>query len=243
MRRILQLRVSDRGSFRWSAACTTNLRDDSRTPKIELMRDLVFTATCLRKGLRQIMRNLNEGNTARYSIAIIGVIGALLICSPSARMRLQQALTDAQRTQAARDTVGNFKLQNVAGGFMTNDDLKGKVAVVDLWATWCGPCIQEIPIYNELYDVFKGQDVAIVGIAVESPRGDIPLKVRQLSIKYPVLIGDNQAYQAFGRVQGFPTTLVITKEGKIYKRYEGAVAKKKERIKADIEHLLAEDSR
>ena len=189
------------------------------------------------------MRNLNERNTARYSIAIIGVIGAVLICPPSARMRLQQALTDVQRTEAALDTVGNFKLQNVAGGFMTNDDLKGKVAVVDLWATWCGPCIQEIPIYNELYDVFKGQDVAIVGIAVESPRGDIPLKVRQLSIKYPVLIGDNQAYQAFSRVQGFPTTLVITKEGKIYKRYVGDVAKKNERIKAHIEHHLAEDSR
>ena len=126
---------------------------------------------------------------------------------------------------------------------MTNDDLKGKVAVVDLWATWCGPCIQEIPIYNELHDVFKGQDVAIVGIAVESPRGDIPLKVRQLSIKYPVLIGDDQAFQAFGRIQAFPTVFVMSKKGKIYKHYVGAVPQKRETIKQDIEHLLAEDSR
>ena len=187
------------------------------------------------------MRNLNERNTARYSIAIIGVIGAVLICSPPARMRLQQALTDAQRTQAARDTVGNFKLQNVAGGFMTNDDLKGKVAVVDLWATWCTPCVQEIPIYNQLYDAFRGQDVAIVGIAVDSPRRDIPSKVRQLGIKYPVLTANDAAGQAFGRIQGFPTTVVISKKGKIYKRYMGTVPHKKERIKQDIEHLLAED--
>ena len=126
---------------------------------------------------------------------------------------------------------------------MTSEDLKGKVAVVDLWATWCRPCLEDIPIYNQLYDAFKGQDVAIVGIAVYSPRRDIPSKVRQFGIKYQVLIGDDQALEAFGRIQAFPTVFVISKEGKIYKRYVGAVPKKTETIKRDIEHLLAEDSR
>src|SRR5262245_27567322 len=189
------------------------------------------------------MGNLNGRNAAKYTFAIIVVISAVLICSPSARMRLQQGLTGLQAAQAGSDAVGYFKLENVAGGFMTSEDLKGKVTVVDLWATWCGPCIQEIPIYNRLYDAFKGQDVAIVGIAVYSPRPDIPSKVRQLSIKYPVLIGDDQALQAFGHPQGFPTTYVINKEGKIYKHYVGAVAKKGEKIKQDIENLLAQDSR
>jgi thiol-disulfide isomerase/thioredoxin len=142
-----------------------------------------------------------------------------------------------------RQTVAPFKLQNVAGGFMTSEDLKGKVTVVDLWATWCGPCVNEIPIYNQLYDAFKDHDVALVGIAVESPRRDIQSKVRQLGIKYPVLIGDDAALQAFGLIQGFPTTVVMSKEGKIYKHYTGAVPHKEERIKQDIEHLLAEGSR
>jgi thiol-disulfide isomerase/thioredoxin len=189
------------------------------------------------------MGNLNERDTAKYSFAIIGVISAVLICSPPARMRLQQASTGFPAAQAGRDTAGYFKLQNVAGGFMTSEDLKGKVTVVDLWATWCGPCLEEIPTYNQLYDAFKGQDVAIVGIAVDSPRRDIPSKVRQLGIKYPVLIGDDQALQAFGRVQAFPTVFVMSKEGKIYKHYVGTVPKKRETIKQDIEHLLAEDSR
>jgi len=172
---------------------------------------------------------------------MIVVIGAISICSPSARMRLPQASTGLQAAQAERDTVAYFKLENVAGGFMTSEDLKGKVTVVDLWATWCTPCVEEIPIYNQLYDAFRGQDVAIVGIAVDSPRRDIPSKVRQLGIKYPVLTANDAAGHAFGRIQGFPTTVVISKKGKIYKRYMGTVPHKKERIKQDIEHLLAED--
>jgi len=178
---------------------------------------------------------------AKYGFAMIVVIGAISICSPSARMRLPQASTGLQAAQAERDTVAYFKLENVAGGFMTSEDLKGKVTVVDLWATWCTPCVEEIPIYNQLYDAFRGQDVAIVGIAVDSPRRDIPSKVRQLGIKYPVLTANDAAGQAFGRIQGFPTTVVISKKGKIYKRYMGTVPHKKERIKQDIEHLLAED--
>ena len=180
--------------------------------------------------------------SAKYGFAMIVVMGAISIASPAARMHMHQASTGRQAAPAERDAVAYFKLENIAGGFMTSEDLKGKVAVVDLWATWCGPCAEEIPIYNQLYDAFRGQDVAIVGIAVYSPRRDIPSRARQLGIKYPVLIGNDATDQAFGRVQAFPTTVVISKEGKIYKRYPGTVSRKVERIKQDIEHLLAPDS-
>jgi thiol-disulfide isomerase/thioredoxin len=167
---------------------------------------------------------------------------AILTYSPSTRMRLQLASTDFQ-VQAGRQTVAPFNLQNVAGGFIGTEDLKGKVAVVDLWATWCHPCAEEVPMYNQLYNAFEGQEVAVVGIAVQSPSGDIPSKVRQLGIKYPVLIGNDQALNAFGRIQGYPTTIVMDKEGKIYKQYLGSVPNKEETIKQDVQHLLAEDPR
>jgi thiol-disulfide isomerase/thioredoxin len=169
----------------------------------------------------------------------------LLLAATSApdRMPLLQGSTRFQAARAGHDTVAYFKLQNVAGGFMTSEDLKGKVTVVDLWASWCEHCVEEIPMYNQLYDAFEGREVVFVGIAVESPSRDVQSKVRQLGIKYPVLIGDGAALQAFGPVQGFPTTVVMTKEGKIYKHYMGALPHKEERIKQDIEHLLADDSR
>ena len=178
--------------------------------------------------------------SAKYSLVMILVSGAISISSPVTPMRLQKPSTGLQAAQAERDAVAYFKFENLAGGFMTSEDLKGKVTVIDLWATWCELCVREIPIYNQLYDAFQSQDVAIVGIVVYSPRRDIPSKVRQLGIKYPVLIANDEPDKAFGRLQGFPTTVVIDKEGNIYKRYMGTVDHKQEKLKQDIEHLLAE---
>ena len=75
----------------------------------------------------------------------------------------------------------------------------------------------------------------------KSPLRDIQAKVRQLGIKYTVLKGDDTTLFTFGRVKGFPTTVVLTKEGKIYKRYRGTVPHKAEILKHDIEQLLAKD--
>jgi thiol-disulfide isomerase/thioredoxin len=188
------------------------------------------------------MGNANERKTEKSNLVTIAVIIAVLICLPSARMRSQQTSTGRQAAQAERNRVVHFNLQNIAGGFMTSDDLKGKVTVVDVWATWCQCCLEETPLLNRLYDSFESKNVAIVGIAVESPRRDIESRVRQLGIKYPILIGDAQTLQAFGDVEAFPTTFVITKEGKVYKQYMGASPHLEERIKQDIADLSAEDS-
>ena len=186
------------------------------------------------------MRNTNKQNTAKYSFVVIAVICVIFIGSLSAESLSQQGPTRSFANQPKRDIVADFKLENVAGGVMTREDLKGKVAVVDLWATWCALCIYEIPIYKELYKSFDSQKVAIIGIAVDSPRQKIPLKVTQLGIQYPVLISDDQL-TAFGRIQVFPTTVVIGKDGKIYSRYVGNVEQKAKKIKQDIERLLAAD--
>src|SRR5262249_9864567 len=83
---------------------------------------------------------------------------AILTYAPSTRLHVQKALTAFQAGQRGRQMVGDFKLQNVAGGFMTSDDLKDKVTVVDIWAPWCEWCVEEIPIYNRLYGAFEGHD-------------------------------------------------------------------------------------
>src|SRR5262249_2860912 len=133
------------------------------------------------------MVNPYKRKPEKYSLIIIVVISAILICLPSARMQSQQVSTGPQATRGQREPVGQFNLSNIAGGFMTSEDLKGKVTVVDIWASWCHPCVEEIPIFNRLYDSFASEDVAIIGIAVESSRPDIESRIRQLGIKYPIL--------------------------------------------------------
>src|ERR1044071_3224567 len=73
-----------------------------------------------------------------------------------------------------------FDLENVAGGKTKAADLKGKVSVIDFWATWCEPCWSEVPKYNKMLDEYQGKDVQIVGITVESPRADLQPKAKEL---------------------------------------------------------------
>jgi thiol-disulfide isomerase/thioredoxin len=185
-------------------------------------------------------KRLNEQSL--YSVVVMAAISGMLIASPPGATAAHQASRGSRAGQAQRAVVGDFKLPNVAGGFMTNADLMGKVTVVDLFATWCGPCIAEIPRFNQLYNAYQSRpDVAILGIAVASPRRTLQSKVQQLGIKYPVLIGET-TLSAFGEFEAFPTTVVIGKDGKIYKTYRGSTPNKVNNIKQDIEHLLAADS-
>jgi thiol-disulfide isomerase/thioredoxin len=134
-----------------------------------------------------------------------------------------------------------FDLVNVAGGRTKSADIKGKVAVIDFWATWCAPCIVEIPNFNDLHAEYKGNGVQMLAITVESGTLDkIKPKVAQFEMTYPVLVGDNKVVEGFGGQRGFPTTYVVTKDWKIYKKYLGMKANKKELIEKDIQTLLTQ---
>jgi thiol-disulfide isomerase/thioredoxin len=134
-----------------------------------------------------------------------------------------------------------FELENIAGGKLKSDDLKGKVTVVDFWATWCEPCISEIPNYNALREKYSGKGVEILGITVESgPSKDIKPKVEELKMKYPVVVGNDEVIDGFGGLIGFPTTFIVDKDWKVYKKYLGMTRNKKEQIEKDLQALIAE---
>ncbi len=116
------------------------------------------------------------------------------------------------------------------------------MSVIDFWATWCQPCIVEIPKFNQLHEAYQGKDVQVIAITIESDRDDIAPKVQETGMKYPVLVGNDDVVGGFGGIIGFPTTFVVTKDWKIYKKYMGALPDKQERLKKDIEKLLGEEN-
>jgi thiol-disulfide isomerase/thioredoxin len=132
-----------------------------------------------------------------------------------------------------------FDLEKIGGGRIKSEDIKGKVTVVDFWATWCQPCISEIPNYNKLVEENAGRDVQMFGVTFES--GDIDAvtpKVAEFGIKYPVVMGTDEVSEGFGGYIGLPTTFLIGKDGKVYKTYLGMTKSKKETIDKDIKTLL-----
>ena len=169
-------------------------------------------------------------------------VAIALSAIPSTRSAARAAFNKVfvWQVEGRLNNAPDFQLENIVGGFSRSVDFKGKVAVVDFWATWCAPCVAEIPHFNEIQNAFQTKGVTVIGITIQSPHSEIAAKAKALGITYPVLVGDNAVMEGFGGFHGFPTTFVVTQDWKIYKSYTGLLPHKQERIQEDIEKLLAD---
>ena len=114
-----------------------------------------------------------------------------------------------------------FTLSSLDGKRVAMKDLSSKVVVIDFWATWCGPCREEIPHLNKLYSDFKGQGLEIVGISMDDGPDVVKDFARELRMEYPLVMGSDELAEQFGGILGLPTTFIIDRKGNIVKRFVG----------------------
>jgi peroxiredoxin len=146
-------------------------------------------------------------------------------------------------TVAASRPAPPFDLPDLRGGKATLDTFKGKVVVLDFWATWCGPCIQEIPDYAEFWNKNRARGVEVVGVVLDSGEPDeINDFVREHRITYRQLLGNDQVMDAFGANQGLPTTFVIDARGAIVSKTVGSPPGKFEKLQRDVDAALSASS-
>jgi thiol-disulfide isomerase/thioredoxin len=108
-------------------------------------------------------------------------------------------------------------------GTISLGEQKGKVVLVDLWATWCGPCIAELPHLQALSDKYGPEDFLMLGIVLESgDPEDIQEFVTEKEVRYPQVLGEDGTKESFGPFLGFPTKYLIDRKGRVVKRYFGA---------------------
>lgn len=113
-----------------------------------------------------------------------------------------------------------FRLKDVNGREVSSEDFKGKVLLVDYWATWCKPCETEMPEFQELQDAYGEQGFAVVGIAMDTNPKDVAVFARKHRIRYPLLMGTPESQQSFS-ILGIPTSMVVDRQGIIRKKVIG----------------------
>lgn len=130
-----------------------------------------------------------------------------------------------------------WQLQDVDGKTVRSSDFKGKVVILDFWATWCGPCRMELPGFVELQKKYEKQGLAVIGVSVDQINpAEVKAFAQQSGVNYPVVLADAKSTQTFGGVEAIPTTFVIDRAGRIVKQHLGFT--EKEEFEKEIKPLL-----
>jgi len=132
-------------------------------------------------------------------------------------------LYPAQQEAKARD----FEVTLMNGETFSLSDHQGEVVVLNIWATWCAPCLEEMPDFVDLYETYREQGLMVLGVSIDK-RGEAAVQpfVDKLNVTYPIVIDRGTIMDKYGPTMGIPTTYIIGREGNLQYFAVGALTKK-----------------
>jgi len=116
----------------------------------------------------------------------------------------------------------NWQLRDINGEPISLADFKGKVVILDFWATWCPPCRKEIPGLVTLQRKYQDKGLVIIGVSLDQ-QGPSVVKpfMRELGMNYRVVMGDEKIVSDYGGIEAIPTTFIIDRQGKVVTVHQG----------------------
>ncbi len=151
--------------------------------------------------------------------------------------------TSTKTSSSNSSSLPEFSASTVEGKNLSHKDLLGNVTVINYWGTWCPPCVEEIPHFQETYEDLSGKKFTILGIAIPQPRGsrgtldDVKSFMKKHEMTYPVVMHDSipmdKFQEEYGRISGLPTTLVLDQSGQLKNSFIGYTSKEKLRNAVD----------
>jgi cytochrome c biogenesis protein CcmG/thiol:disulfide interchange protein DsbE len=178
-------------------------------------------------------------------LTVAALIGVTIYADHATRLHPKTGMTVSASSVAGKPEP-DLKLKDLDGKDVSLADLKGKVVLVNFWATWCDPCRVEIPWLIEVQAKYGSRGFTVVGIAmddegksavapfVEKERFDV--SGQQLPMSYPIWLGSDEAADKFGGILGYPTSFLISRDGKQVEKYQGLL--NYDQLVKDIESQL-----
>ena len=171
-------------------------------------------------------------------LIIVALLLVLLVsCSTGNANKSDTPKLDTSNRKEAPD----FTLPTLDGGALSLSDFKGKVVLLDFWATWCGPCRRSTPIIVSIYNKYHKKGFVALGINLdgESDMDKVTQYVNENNMDYPILIDAFSVAEMY-EVRGIPRFVLIDKQGRIVIEIEGLVPDLKAKLEQYIEALLEE---
>jgi peroxiredoxin len=174
---------------------------------------------------------LSYSGFRRLRLYAAALAAALLLAACSAPE------TSHLKSEEARKTAPDFSLKDADGRTVQLSDYRGKVVLLNFWATWCDPCRIEIPWFIEFERQHKGQGFAVVGVSMDEDGWQaVKPFISQVGINYRILLGDDKIGDLYGGIDSLPTSFVIDREGRIAAVHIGLVSKS--RYENDLQQLF-----
>jgi cytochrome c biogenesis protein CcmG/thiol:disulfide interchange protein DsbE len=166
-------------------------------------------------------------------IAVVAVIAATYLADRATRQP-KNSIAKVTLSSAAVRPAPDLTLKDLDGKSLSLAQYKGKVVLVNFWATWCEPCQVEIPWLIEMQQKYADKGFTVLGIAMDEEGASVvtpwvnkerfDVNGSKSQMNYPIVIGDDAAADKFGGLLGYPTSVLINRDGKIVKRITGIIS-------------------
>jgi len=191
-----------------------------------------------------------DGMKIRWMLAVLGGVAFVVLLTWVPFRKLSLSGRTASSTSAASSSQGRscgpnaqpanlgFTLKDMNGKDVRLSDFKGKVVLVNFWATWCPPCKAEVPDLVELKAKYGSEGFEVLGISVDDPVEELKPFADRFKVNYPLLVGADRddVQEAYGPIYGVPVSMLVSRDGKICIRFMGQVTR--ERAEQAIRSLL-----
>lgn len=154
------------------------------------------------------------------SLALIAIASACILFSCSGPSRTAE--TASHKHSSDRKPAPDFALKDADGKNVKLSDYRGKVVLLNFWATWCGPCQLEIPWFIDFQKQYQSQGLEIIGVSMDDEGWPVikPF-VASHKMNYRVLLGNDSVTQLYGGIDSLPTTFLIDRQGRVAKVHVG----------------------
>ncbi|MDH2916824.1 MAG: TlpA disulfide reductase family protein [Gallionella sp.] len=118
-----------------------------------------------------------------------------------------------------------FEFKDMQGNVQRLNDYRGKWVLVNFWATWCPPCLEEVPDLVELHEAHKKTDLVVIGVALDSTEKSVKAFVTKRKVTYPIVLGDYDMAEQVGQIEVLPTSYLYNPQGELVSYQEGILSR------------------